>query len=526
MNSILFYNGNIKTQDETQPSAEAVQVENGKITAVGTSENLLAKRKSDTQLYDLKGQTLLPGFIDAHIHIWKVGNLLTYMLDLRGVSSLAEMKTRITDFAANKPHGEWIMARGFNEINFTDEQRLPNCHDLDEALSNHPICLIRTCAHITIANTQAMQAAQINAQTPIPEGGESRLDASGQLLGIFTETAQGLIQNRIPPYTAAQYEIMVDAAQNAMLRAGITSATDPAVMPDLLAVYHDMARLGKLKIRINAIPIMLPDGGEAPLPLPALHESDFLKIDTVKFFSDGGLSGKTAALLHPYKNEDYCGVLRIEADKFLRLTLEAQNLGFRVATHAIGDAALDMVTSVYAALQPDNHKQLRHRIEHVGLPTAEHLSRMQKHNIHAVSQPIFIYELGKNFRNSLTDDYLRICYPYRSIIDAGVTLSFSSDAPVVKDFSPLMGIQTALTRRDRDEVIVTESETISLDEAIAAYTIHAASANDDTRNRGSISIGKWADFVVLKENIFETPIENIKDIHVSASIVGGVVYAV
>lgn len=520
-NDVIFYNANILTQDVARPNVEAILVAQQKIVAVGSNVDILALKNAATTLHDLQGMTLLPGFNDAHIHIWKVGNLLTYMLDVRGVASIAELKKQLTAFAKTKQKGEWIMARGFNEILFSDEKRLPNCTDLDEALPDHPLCLIRTCAHITVANTAAMTVAGINTKTKVPDGGEIRLDNHGQLLGIFSETAQGLIQGKIPEYTAAQYENMIEAAQMALLRAGITSATDPAVMPDLLAVYKDMEKRGKLKIRINAVPVMLPDGGLKPLPLPKHYQSDFLNINTVKFFSDGGLSGKTAALLGHYKNDDYQGVLRLEKRFFYDLALKAQQKGFKIATHAIGDAAMELVTEVYEMLQKDNTLLLRHRIEHVGLPNAKHLQRMLECGTHAVSQPIFIHELGPNFRSSLDEDYLKVCYPYRSILDKGITLSFSSDAPVVKDFSPLMGIQNAVRREDREGIILSENEKISIEEAVHCYTVAAADANDDLLNRGTISSGKWADFVVLNCNILPENTATIKDIEIAHTIVGG-----
>jgi predicted amidohydrolase YtcJ len=523
MKNTIFFNANILTQDPAMPRAEAVLVEQQKIKAVGSNADILLLRTAETTIHDLQGMTLLPGFNDAHIHIWKVGNLLTYMLDVRGIESLEALKSKLTAFAKTKKKGEWIMARGFNEIMFSDEKRLPNIHDMTAALPNNPLCLIRTCAHITIANQAAIDLTGIQSQTIVPEGGEIRLDEHGALLGIFTETAQGLIQGKIPEYTTEQYENMIDAAQEALLRAGITSATDPAVMPDLLAVYYAMEKAGKLKIRINAIPVMLPDGGQEPLPVPDLYQSHFLNINTVKFFSDGGLSGKTAALLRHYKNDPYQGVLRLDKTIFYDLALEAQQKGFKIATHAIGDAAMELVTDVYQDLQKSNERKLRHRIEHVGLPNEKHLARMKDCGTHAVSQPIFIYELGKNFRNSLDDDYLKICYPYRSILDAGITLSFSSDAPVVKDFSPLMGIQNAVLRQDREGVTLSADEKINVSEAIHAYTLAAADANDDAPKKGSISVGKWADFVVLSEDITNTNQASIKDIEVLMTIVGGVV---
>jgi predicted amidohydrolase YtcJ len=205
--------------------------------AIGSDVEILRLKTFGTRLENLNRRTVLPGFNDAHIHIWKVGNLMTYMLDLRGVHSIAEMQERIADFANRHPESEWIQARGFNEALFPDGQ-MPNRYHLDEVVSDRPLSVIRTCAHQMIVNTKALERSGITEKTPIPHGGEIKLLPNGELGGHFTETALGLINNKIPSYSAGEYRNMILAAQEEMLRLGITSATDPAVMPDLLEVYR------------------------------------------------------------------------------------------------------------------------------------------------------------------------------------------------------------------------------------------------------------------------------------------------
>lgn len=455
----------------------------------------------------------MPAFIDPHIHLWKVGDLLTSMLDLRGVQSLADLQQELREFAHYQPDKPWILARGFNEATFPDG-RMPTAADLDAAVADRPVYLVRTCAHVAVLNTLALQRCGIDTDTSPPQGGEIRRNNAGQLTGVLTETALGLVRPHLPLYNDHDYRHMIVRAQQALVACGVTCATDPAVHPELLETYLRMDHDGSLALKVVAIPIQVPDGDTRPLPLPALYQSDYLKIDTVKFFADGGLSGQTAALYHPYKSTTAQGTLRLEYDFFLECTRAAQAAGWRIATHAIGDAAIDRVLDVYEALSADNTDGLRHRIEHLGLPDEHQLERMRRLGVFCVTQPVFLYELGKNFRNYLPDHYLRRVYPYRQVIDAGVELAFSSDAPVVRDFRPLMAIQNAVERKDADGFPIAPDQAIGVEEALRAYTIGAAAANGDAAERGSLSPGKCADFIVLDRNPLETPVEQLSHINI------------
>ncbi|HVX51492.1 MAG TPA: amidohydrolase [Chitinophagaceae bacterium] len=495
---LIVHNADILTQNVYQPVVQAFAVNDGKFIATGRDEEVLQLRQPDTILVDAAGKTILPGFIDAHIHIWKVGNLKTFLLDLRGISSIEEMQDKLSDFIRQNPGGGWIQARGFNEAGMK-EKRLPDRADLDKITATRPLWVIRTCAHIGIANTKAMQLAGISAGMHIPAGGEMRIDAGGAPNGIFTETALGLVANAIPPYSPADYERMIISAEEEMLRYGITSATDPAVMPGLLSCYLAMEQQNKLRVRVNAFPVRVPDGSEEILPLPSLYHSGRLSVNTVKFFADGGLSGMTAAMNKPYKNSLSHGILRLREDFFYSAAKEAADKGFCIATHAIGDKAIDVVLNVYKALFEGGKTGMR--IEHLGLPNAEHLQSMQAMNVHCVSQSIFLKELGKNFEMYLEQERLSRCYPYRSILDAGVNLALSSDAPVVKDFNPFTGIKSAIFRRTSEGGIIGPTEKISLHEAIHAYTMGAAKANGNPGETGSIEAGKHADFIILNKTL-------------------------
>ncbi|HEX5152703.1 MAG TPA: amidohydrolase [Parafilimonas sp.] len=518
MAELIVHNAHVITQDIHQPVVQAFTVNEGKIIAVGNNETILALQQSHTKLVNAEGNTVLPGFIDAHIHVWKVGNLKTFLLDLRGVQSMEEMQDKLNDFIKQNPGNGWIQARGFNEAAMK-EKRLPTKEDLDKVAAGRPLWIIRTCAHIGVANSMAMELSGIDKSTQVPAGGEMHLDNNGNPNGIFTESALGLIAQHIPPYSKEDYALIIHAAEEELLRYGITSASDPAVMPDLLETYQYLHDNNKLQVRLNAFPIRIPDGGTEILPLPGLYQSSSFNINIAKFFADGGLSGMTAAMSRPYKNSTSTGVLRLKEDFFYPVAKETAGKGFGIATHAIGDAAIDVVLKVYERIRKEYPDTLL-RIEHLGLPSFRHLQQMREQNIHCVSQSIFLKELGRNFSLYLEEERLQRIYPYRDVLNANVNLALSSDAPVVNDFNPLTGIRTAMLRKDADGNTIGNDQKLSLHECLHGYTLAAAKTNGNDAFTGSIETGKLADFIVLnkkldKNNVFD---EGLK---VDATYIGG-----
>ncbi len=513
----IFHHGVLWTGLGGHPGATALAVSGDRIAAVGSDAEVLALRGPDTRMVDLARQTLLPGFVDAHAHIWKIGHLLTTLLDVRAVSSLDDLAVRLRDQAGRLPPAAWLQGRGYNEARFPDG-RPPTRTDLDTVVADRPVVLMRTCAHIIVCNSVALERAGITRDTAAPPGGEIDRGPDGEPTGVLRETAMGLVLRHVPPPSAADYDAMIAAAMRHQLSLGITSTNDAGVGPELLDVYRRMDQGGRLPIRINVMALRLVDG-VGPVPLPAQqHQSDRLRIDTVKFFADGGLSGATAALSMPYRHADTRGVLRFDYETFLALAREAHEAGWRVATHAIGDVAIDQVLRVYEAC---GRGPMRHRIEHFGLPSADHLARAARLGVVAVPQTVFVHALGRNFRQYLPDALLARAYPVRSMLDAGVTVALSSDAPVVEDDSPLLGIQAAMLRRDEQGEPIALDQAISLVEALAAYTWGATVASGDEGNRGRLQPGMLADLAVLSGNVMATPPAALTSLRVTQTWVGG-----
>ena len=520
MSTLLIHNANILSFHEgfTNGSANCIAVDGNTITAVGRYEELKSMVQPQTTVIDAMGKTLLPGFNDSHIHIWKVGNLKTFMLDVRGVKSKDEMLQLISDYSKQNPHLQWITARGFNEAAWADG-KMPTKSDLDKVATDKPIYLIRTCAHIAVCNTKALELCGITKNTIVPEGGVLQLGADGNPNGIFAETALGLIAHNIPAYSKADLKIMVNAVREELYSYGITAATDPAVDPLLLEAYHEMNAAGELGFRLNALPIILPDGATKPYPFPDKFESDFFNINSVKFFADGGLSGKTSALKRHYKNTNEQGVLRLDKNQYTLLSNAAMQKGLGIATHAIGDAAIEMVIDVYQQLR-NQYPSLPLRIEHLGLPEKQHLQAMKQNNIACSMQTIFLDELGKNFIKYLDEDYLKQCYPVKSVLKQGILMALSSDAPVVKNFNPFKGLSAAVTRKNNEGQPIAPEETISVSDALKAYTYNAAKISG-LQHQGSLQKGNLADMILLDTDPLTTAENDLSKIKVLQTFVDG-----
>jgi predicted amidohydrolase YtcJ len=331
-----------------------------------------------------------------------------------------------------------------------------------------------------------------------------------------------LLTKVIPDPSDADMAEAIKAANQHQLSLGITSATDPLLTPFHLRIYRQLEANGELAVRVNGIPIRRPDGGTETLPLPERFLSDWLRIDTVKFFSDGGLSGATAAVSRPYKVTNDHGVLRFDLAELTELMFEAHSAGFRIGTHAIGDVAIEQVLSAYEECHRRMFRpELRLRIEHFGLPNPEHYARAAKLNLIIAPQTVFLPALGTSFRRYLPDDYLDHCYPVRSMLDAGLTVALSSDAPVVPDDNPILGMKAAIDRLDSTGEPIALDQAITAEQALYAYTIGGAISTGDADNRGSLEVGKWADLAVLSADPLATPVEDLLSVHVDQTYVGG-----
>jgi predicted amidohydrolase YtcJ len=518
MLDVVLYNGVVLTQGRTA-SAQAVGIRDGRIVFAGGNEAALDAAGSSTRRIDLGGRTVVPGFNDAHAHIWKIGQLLTTMLDLRRVVSIEELVRAVRQVSDRLPEGAWLLGRGYNEATLA-EKRPPTRDDLDRAAPKRPVVLTRTCGHICSVNSTAFERAAIGSDTAAPVGGLIERDSRGRANGLLHETAIGLMKQAMPLPSRSEYEAMIGAGVRHQLSLGITSSADCGVTPEILAAYRALDSRAELPARVNVMPLRRVDGVPAPLPLPARFRSDMLRVDTIKFLADGGLSGATAALSVNYRHAPHKGVLRFAPDELAQLCRETHGAGWRIATHAIGDVAIEQTLDIYESL--GRHPEgLAHRIEHFGLPDAAQLGRAARLGVIAAPQAIFIHSLGRNFRNYLPDSFLPRTYPIRAMLDAGVRVALSSDAPVVEEDNPLAGMMAAMLRRDLDGERIAPEQAITAAEALYGYTMGGAIASGDEANRGSVEPGKWADLAVLTGNPLTMDAEALMEIKVDMTLVAG-----
>ena len=515
----LFTNGVIHTMDKNRPTAEAVLVDNsGRIVGVGKIDDF---QQQSADLIDLQGRTLIPGFNDAHIHVLWLGLQLTQWVDA-GINAAPDIPTiiaRYQEWAAGEPAGTWIRGMGYNEALLPEGRHLTYA-DLDQASKEHPLYLIRTCGHVAIANSLALELAGITAETPDPPGGVIVRDAEGNPTGQLQETAMTLVEHLIPEPAVEDKKRAIKACCDHLLSLGVTAATDPDVMPDWLDIYRQMDADGQLPMRLNML--VSRRSGDRIVPLPEKSVSEFLRCDSVKFFADGGMTSATAAISIPYRETGTKGVLIYETEAMADLMWEAHSNGFRIATHANGDVALEQVIGTYEAVnRREPRPELRHRIEHLALPTDDHLARCAELGVMVATQTVFLSAMGATFRRYMPEVFYERAYGVRMMQEAGITVALSTDAPVVPDANPFLGLKAAIDRHDHAGNVLGAAQGISAEAALEAYTLTGAVLSGDEADFGSLEVGKWADFAVLNGDPLTTPVENLLSLQVEQTYVAG-----
>lgn len=517
---LVIQNGTIHTLDKANPTAEAIAIRAGKILAVGSLEEIDLLTHANTRRIDLGGRTLIPGFNDAHLHLWKLGLLLTTMLDARAAAtpSIAAIVQAFRSRTADTPPDTWITGRGYHE-NALTEKRHPDRHDLDAASTNHPLHLIHTSAHAAVVNTKALQLAGITRDTPNPPGGEIVRDEHGEPTGLLLETAMGKIAAIQPAPTAQEFEDAVIAGAKACLKLGITSITEAGISPDQLDVYRRLKDTKQLPIRANVMALRYKSDG-TKAPLPERLETEWLRIDTVKLFADGGLSSATAAISEDYRHAPTRGLARYTDDQMKSLIWDIHRAGLRAAIHAIGDVAITQVLDAIEFAAQRLSSRLRHRIEHFGLPNADHLKRA-RYRVNVVPQTVFIHALGDSFLKFVPEKLANQVYPLRSMLDAGLSVALSSDSPVVPDLNPLLGMKAAADRLSETGNAVLPEQGVSVAETLPLYTLAGAAIAGEDAIKGNIVPGKLADFTVLSGDPLRCPPDRLTDLRVELTMING-----
>jgi len=522
----IFFGGPIITINDKQPIVEAVGVIGEIINFVGSLEYVKNRMENDYILVNLNGSTLLPGFIDCHLHpiIFAF-----YLLnpDLTNVNSLEDLKQLLKN--ASEAKGEDDLVVGFNlkEENF-DRPILPTKWDLDDACSTKPIFIMRYDGHIGIANTKALELVGITRDSIAPEGGEIRKNDKGDLTGVISENALELILSKISVpgpkeiKGAAEQAFMILAKKGLTSLHGVLSTDTKGEFGGAAAVEMSIYKSLLDIIPQNWYTLINTDKPEKLIrlkkpPLDDYSKESKFKINCLKLYLDGSFGAKTACMHEPFSDApDMCGFCVIDEDEIYEKMKIAHNNGFQICIHAIGDKGNRIVVDLYIRLLEEfpreNH---RHRIEHASMLTQDVIQDMKKYGIIASCQPPFLNSEYTWLEKRLGKERLKYTYPFKSIIDAGVILASGSDCPI-EDPSPLLGLHALINRNG----LVIE-ECISVEEALKTYTLNAAYAAFEEDVKGSIEVGKLADLVILNKNPMEIPKEEIKEIKVLETIIRG-----
>ncbi len=531
MSTILYLNGNIYTMDADRPRARAMAIDllSGRILAVGEDDEVRGAGGRAPELVDLRGQTVLPGFIDAHIHLLATAYRAHY-IDAAECSSEEAGAELVRQRAEQTPPGQWIQCGRWYKDSWPG-QHFPTRASLDRAAPEHPVALWSKDGHLLWANSLALQRAGIDAQTPDPANGAILRDADGEPTGVLQEEeATHLVYRVIDKSDPVLTRHLVRQALAELLRAGITTIHN-IEGSDALDLFQRLRAANELGVRVQMI---LPRHALPELKslgLRAGFGDDILRLAGIKIFADGTLGSQTAAMLGGFEgNPGNRGILAIPESAMLETVSTASELGLNIAIHAIGDravrVALNSIERAQQRLSDANQShilaRLRYRVEHAQLVAPADLQRMRRLGVVASVQP-FHAVADRDMAERYWGRRARRAYAYRTMQRMGIPLALGSDAPV-ETFDPLRILYAASQRNDPatpDRPAWIPEQALSLTQALWGYTLGAAYAGGEENVKGSLTPGKLGDAVVLREDMLTIEPEKLRENGVAATIVGG-----
>ena len=517
---LVLLNGRVYTVDDAQPRAEAFAVKNGRFVAVGSTDEIRGLVASGTDVIDAEGQTVTPGFIDAHSHPASAGlsQLLHVDVGLRGI---AEIQEALRARAAETPSGEWVIGVMYDDTKLA-EGRPINRKDLDEAVPDHPVKVAHRGGHTGVYNSKAFEMAGVTAQTPDPEGGTFYRE-DGELTGKVAEKARYAIDGLIPSgSTREERRDGVALISKKMAAAGLTSVHDVWADSEKLVAYQDAHEAGELRFRTYLFP-----GGQTDL-YAALKTAGirtgfgdaWLRIGAVKYAADGSASERTMRMSTPYEGrpDDY-GILTMSQEEIDRAVEDARQHGFQIGIHANGDVAIEMVLNAYEEAQRRGGGDVRPRIEHCSLVNDDLLRRIK--DVGAIPTPFYTYaHYHGNKWGEYGEEKLRHMFAHASFLEHGIPVAAASDYPP-GPFPPMMAIQSMVTRKDMQGRVWGPNQRITVDQALRICTLNGAYASFEEDLKGSITPGKLADFTVLAEDPHDVDPDGIKEIAVVQTVAEG-----
>jgi predicted amidohydrolase YtcJ len=526
---LVLLSAKIWTGDPARPQAQALAVRGGRIVAVGTDAEIGKLGGAATKRLDGKGRRVVPGFIDAHTHM-SMGGFNLLALDLRRTKDPAEFTRMVAEFARTKPPGVWLTDGAWDHEQWSPP-RLPTKEMLDPATGDHPTCLSRQDGHMMVCNSLALKLAKIGRETPDPPGGVIVRAANGEPTGVLKDAAMDPISDVRPARTRAELLEGLRAAVRHASSLGVTSVQDLPGDPGDLDAWDALRSDRALRVHYR---LPLAQWEKARDRKAAPGNDEWLRVGGVKGYADGSLGSSTALFFEPYSNEADAsnrGVFASDAipmSKMEERVIGADKAGLQVVIHAIGDRANAEILDLYERVARANGpRDRRFRIEHAQHLRLADIPRFAKLSVVASMQPYHAIDDGRWAESRIGRERCRGTYAFRSLLDAGAKLAFGSDWDVAP-LSPIAGIDAAVTRRTIDGKNPGgwfPEQRISPEEALRAYTTTAAWSAFEEKEKGSLSTGRLADFVILSADILSVPKEKIVETKVDATVVGGrVVY--
>ncbi|MGA3192882.1 MAG: amidohydrolase [Candidatus Bathyarchaeia archaeon] len=506
------------TLNPKQPRAQAIAIQDGKITAVGSNQEIHKHARKNKKVIECKNRTIIPGLVDCHAHMLEFG-LSLQNLDLRQTKSIREIQEKLREHMDKNPELDWILGGRWDQEKLA-EKRYPTRIDLDAVVTDKPVFLSRVCGCLSIANTKTLQLAGITKETTVKGGKIDLEEATGQPNGILRGNAMSLVWKVVPKPSREELKKACLLACRKAVEAGLTGVHWLVRSAEEMRVLQRLYSEGRLPLRVYiGVPVKLLDETLSLGLLPTFG-NDMIRMGFIKVLADGSLGAHTAALKKPYSDDpEKRGMMLYTQKELCQVILKAHSGELQLGVHAIGDRAMENVLKAFEqALKKLPRQNHRHRIEHCSILNPELITRMKRLSLVASVQPHFVASDFWIF-DRVGRERARWAYPFKTLLDEGVTVASGSDCPI-EQISPLFGIWAAVVRNDNTE------ERLNVEEALKTYTVNAAYASFDEKKKGTIEAGKHADLTVLSHDLTKIPPEKIRDVGVEMVIVDGkIVYS-
>ena len=525
----LFINGKIFSADDAIPFADSMIVQNGRIVWIGQEKDLPQESiPEDAQTFDLDGHRVIPGFVDAHMHPVMLADFQKQITIMPpAINSIAELTEAVRTVREKQGPDQWVLGWGYDEQGLL-EKRSPNRYDLDRGCSDAPVSIMRTCAHIRCVNSKALEIAGIDRNTPDPPGGEIERDENGEPTGVLKENARNLLAPYLPVEAQdRQVENLLDLG-NLLTSQGITAICDMGNLDstDNIPIYEKAAQKGfHQRVGVYYMWDFFADNPEFDIPEELLNRNRQVFAAGLKLIGDGSISGRTAWMDRPYlgSTDDYG--ISVCDDKLVESAISfCREHHCQLSMHAMGSRTISRMVGRAAQEESWTEAGIPYvRIEHVTDPTEESITTAAAHGISFVTQPIFLYAESASYLKNLGSEWMKQCYPVKHILEKGVKLGFSTDAPATfwaVPSDPFPGIKLAVTRRAYSGADCGQDQAVDVQTAVKLYTRGAAEAAGFPE-QGVLAPGYRADFAVLDRDILAIPSEEIDQVKVAETYIGG-----